>query len=431
MSQLSVQIRGQIWGQMRVQTWIRQLVFVSAVACGLTGCMQDTIHLEGEVVAANPPTGTKPVEVLPPATQLVCESTPAWWTGYDPDQFELGSASLHISPDAQTALMSPLFGADTDFVRLADGQTRRESSFRVEGVLDTSWRWEIRQAYAQDKNGKQIQTLEVRELGAVEPLRQIAIPELPGAEYTYVLQFAIASAGDQVVALVCGGSGTEPNARVVTFGLESGQPIRSVELGEPCSPYSFPDAGRLRMSADARLTAVVLPGASQVWVVDAQTDGVKSVDAAPPLADDNRRWIERPIIDVALSPDGKQVAVVGLDGWLRRFSTETLQQLGAPKAAQVMAVHQFTYQPTFASPLAFTADSSHLAWLAGPNRLEVLRAADGAHTAKLVMPELQRTDLPEGAQQAPLAIAFVGEGQGLVASAEFGRGLWRCATQAN
>lgn len=121
------------------------------------------------------------------------------------------------------------------------------------------------------------------------------------------------------------------------------------------------------------------PGTGVVWVHSLTNGSARALEAHPtvPVDESGQWWATEPILDIALSPDGSELATSGQTEVMRRWSTSDLELIDERPVGWTI-LNLMTYTTPFgSSPLAYSPDGSALAFVDPDNSVRVLDRQTG------------------------------------------------------
>lgn len=399
---------------------MRTLILTLALA--LPGCIAELPGADAPDAEAQPPASpATAAPAAPPAPAATCAPALQWRA---PGPAGFGGHGLLMAPGGDLLLRADQFGVGV--LRVRDGAWASERRAPGSQALDAGW----------------TRTVQVDPEGAVSVValpsgeEELRVPRTLGDPALSVVQTraVLTPDGAQVLALDC----WLTPARTVTGTLR----ILDVETGDARLAASSAActtawARRPTVAFDpAGRTAIIAAlGSRGIEVVDLDTGRVRRVEdvvgpPAEPVAGVAHVGLpeESGVLAMAVSPDGRMVVVVGVDGLLHRLDPATLAPVAAPLPVGLVVANGGSYLPSLESPLAFSPAGDQLAHVAPDGRVVIRDAATDAVVATLEGGFPEEPEAWGSAPNVPMAISWTPHG--LAVSFEGGVVLWGCPVEA-
>lgn len=257
----------------------------------------------------------------------------------------------------------------------------------------------------------------------MQPYGQVEVRTLADAELLWswraerpVLAASLSPQGRHVAVASCDGEATELELADLDTGVR-----RVTPLDLPTCYAWGPALRKAAFTEDSRYLVIVVE--ATLLRVDVET---LAVAALTPHADpDGEDWYQTVIASFALRPGADEVVTTGVDGFLRRWSLESLEQLGADRTVGVARINEMTYAPHYdVSPVAYSPDGATLAFMNTEGDIVLSNAAgDTVLPAPPVDPA--HADWSPTAN-VPVMIAFSPAGDRLGVGYYYGPAIWGC-----
>lgn len=381
------------------------------------GCGIEPAYLAPGAAQEGSPEVKPPVEGPEAAPEVArqhlstCALEPAWEA---PTQSWLAAPGLFaFAPQGGLLVRSARYGERVAY-RLRDGAALFWLTQNLEeGSLSEDWA-----VYADEATSDEGQThLALRALVTERALDQSA-PLLPSSAP------ALSADGRFAVVMAC------EDERATLWRWEAGGALEAVSSFDDPGCAQWHPRAQVALTPDGRAALAPHARSGALSRFDLTTGQRHVVEAHAPLSEEFAWPYTRAIIDISVHPSGREVATLGADGVVRRWSLPELSPLGEALPAGSVEVNLNSYLPSVAAVVAWSPDGSVLAHT-DPSGALALR--DGETMAPLRV-------LPRPAPQGERAEGLVGDGLLGVAfgpgmdqvalSGEAGVSLWRCAGAA-
>lgn len=207
---------------------------------------------------------------------------------------------------------------------------------------------------------------------------------------------------------------------LVVWSRETGEATRYAGLDsqEPCQTWYSME--RLAFGPDAQTVFVITPERGRLIRVDLETGEVRKTLAHTPieheLVDSNPFYGRLGIVDLAVDPLAELVATSGADGTVRLWDFDTLEPVGEPIEGGSTTLDSGVHSPEYiAAPLAWSPDGRVLAMTGVDGQVELL----GRDAEKL-------GELAREATDAPVAIRFSPDSERVAVAHSQSTTMWSC-----
>ena len=346
---------------------------------------------------------------------------PTWHVATSGQDF-LGPYSVRFSVGGD------LVSAGGDYVsyvhRTIDGAPLGIPTDHSAAVMDTAWEVTASTRYPD--------MLEVKAVQADVVLSWFPLPGSPlvSAPWLRATYPAISPDGGRAAVLMCWdqvGEG-ETTSTLTVWDLATETEALSLDLGVGCKDGSLGSRQYLQFNHDGDWMVIVLPGTYTLLTVDVLTGHTSVLDIE---AISDGEVVEHPgyadpVLALALTPDGKQLAISTRHGQAHRIAMPSLELLETLSVG-VFRVHQHSYMPSLQSPLAWSPDSRQLAMTNEDGEPTILDVTNNTVPFILRRPRLTGDDYGLSLPGSPgylLAMAFRPDGNGLVTLGEAGLSGW-------
>jgi hypothetical protein len=345
------------------------------------------------------------------------------WTALTDDwEINYGSPRLQVSPDGALIVRQDLYGQG--WFRARDGAWLGAERDLQALSMDAPW---TRQVVPGVDDRLVLEALPGRaEIMVLDPTGGLPGDWSPAHTPT----LAWSSDGQQLVALSCWYvDGGERVTTLTSWDLANGAQVLQVEIDADCRSWSWIDTQPLILSPDGARALFTFEQDPRLHEVSLTTGEHRAHDVleAPPVADEETLYGGTPVfLDLAIRPDGQELAATLRDGSLRRWRLSDLSPVGEPIPAAVVAINEYTYGPSVESPLAWSPDGAFLVHLDATGEAVLTDASSGEPRVVFSRPELERPEhVPEDSFNPATAFHFFDGGRGLLIQHELGLSLWR------
>ncbi len=213
---------------------------------------------------------------------------------------------------------------------------------------------------------------------------------------------------------------------IQSWSIASGARIGELELPGLCS-WSPPNPSQVALTRNGEALYVGLAETGEVLRIGLRRGTADLWQAHGPPEEDGAAWFYSGLVhEVRLGPDEQVLVTAGVDGWLQRWSTETLEPASDPVSVGWTNVNENIYaNPWSFAPSAESPDGTLLFTLDEDGAGVVRWACDGQILAALATPEPPETGWYDDV--GPVRAAWSRSGDQLAVRYEGVVSLWEVA----
>ena len=361
------------------------LLTLALAACGTTP-VDDSTHVPADPVEPTEPTNpgepgdpvepTDPVDpadpvdpvdpIEPGLAPLGCDEPHQQWFA-EQNNWWIDTAWLGVVGDGRFVSHSHHANGGDQLLRASDGEPA--GGLMIGRPLDFSADQE-RVAYWRDD------AVVVAEVAGNATLREFPTPG--GSWQAHRVE--LSPDGEWIAMARCSDDGEGLEIEAVSVSTDQNWSWNlSANESQFCPGWASHNA--LEIDIAGGFVAVAEPQSGVVWLHSLADGSARAIEAHPSEREaDDQWWNGQPILDLALSPDGGELATSGWDDTVRRWRTSDLALIDERPAGWVV-LNLMTYTTPFAtSPLAYSHDGRALAYLTDEGRAGIIDTASGQTT---------------------------------------------------